>query len=93
MKGEYASKVNFLGSSQVIPDALLPLIKVRGWVSKMIKDSGHSQTVKVVRREDICAHSKELSYKTLLLSVRIRIYKRMYLQMHLLGVMFHSGPV
>ena len=24
----------------------------------MIKDSGHSQTVKVVRRENICTHSK-----------------------------------
>ena len=34
---------------------------------------------------------KELSY--LLLSVRIRICKRKYLQMHLFGVMFHGGPV
>ena len=25
----------------------------------MIKDSGHSQTVKVVRRENICTHSKK----------------------------------
>ena len=38
-------------------------------------------------------HSRELSYKTLLLSLRIKIDKRMYLQMHLFGVMFHSGPV
>ena len=29
----------------------------------------------------------------MLLSVRIRIYKRKYLQMHLFGVMFHGGPV
>ena len=34
---------------------------------------------------------KELSY--LLLSVRIRICKRKYLQMHLFGVMLHGGPV
>ena len=38
-------------------------------------------------------HSKELSYKTLLLSLGTKIDKRMYLQMHLFGVMFHSGPV
>ena len=38
-------------------------------------------------------YSKELSYKTLLLSLGIKIDKRMYLQMHLFGVMFHSGPV
>ena len=38
-------------------------------------------------------HSKELSYKTLLLSLRTRIGNRMYLQVHLFGVMFHSGPV
>ena len=38
-------------------------------------------------------HSRELSYKTLLLSLGIKIDKRMYLQMHLFGVMFHSGPV
>ena len=38
-------------------------------------------------------HSKELSYKTLLLSLRTRIDQRMYLQVHLFGVMFHSGPV
>ena len=38
-------------------------------------------------------HSRELSYKTLLLSLRMEIDKRMYLQMHLFGMMFHSGPV
>ena len=38
-------------------------------------------------------HLKELSYETLLLSLRTRIDKRMYLQVHLFGVMFHSGPV
>ena len=38
-------------------------------------------------------HSKELHYKTLLLSLGTKIDKRMYLQMHLFGVMFHSGPV
>ena len=38
-------------------------------------------------------HSKELSYKTLLLSLGTKIHKIMYLQMHLFGVMFHSGPV
>ena len=37
---------------------LLPLIKVRSRISEMIKDSGHSQTVKVVMRENICTHSK-----------------------------------
>ena len=59
----------------------------------MIEDSRHSKTVKVARRVDTCTHSKELSYKTLLLSVRTRIDNRMYLQMHLFGVMFHSAPV
>ena len=38
-------------------------------------------------------HSRELSYKTLLLSLGIKIDKRMYLQMYLIGVMFHSGRV
>ena len=58
----------------------------------MIKDSRHSQTVKVVKREKIFALiQKELSY--LLLSVKIKVYKRKYLQMHLFGVMFHGGPV
>ena len=36
-------------------------------------------------------HSKEL--RTLLLSLRTRIDKRIFLQVHLFGVMFHSGPV
>ena len=31
--------------------------------------------------------------QTLLLSLGIKIDKRMYLQMHLFGVMFHGGPV
>ena len=38
-------------------------------------------------------HSRELSYKRLLLSLGIKIDKGMYLQVHLFGVMFHSGPV
>ena len=38
-------------------------------------------------------HSRELSYKSLLLSLRTKIDKRMYSQMHLFGVKFHSGPV
>ena len=60
----------------------------------MIKDSRHSQTVKVVKRENICTLSKRTKLlKTLLLLVRIRICKRKYLQMHLFGVMFHGGPV
>ena len=29
----------------------------------------------------------------MLLSVKIKVYKRKYLQMHLFGVMFHGGPV
>ena len=29
----------------------------------------------------------------MLLSIKIGIYKRKYLQMHLFGVMFHDGPV
>ena len=74
VKGEYASDVKLLSSSQVIPDALLPLIEVRSRVSKMIKDSRHSQTVKVVKRENICTYSKRLGF--LLLSVKIGIYQK-----------------
>ena len=29
----------------------------------------------------------------MLLSIKIGIYKRKYLQMHLFGMMFHDGPV
>ena len=38
-------------------------------------------------------HPRELSYKRLLLTLGIKILKRMYLQMYLFGVMFHGGPV
>ena len=44
-------------------------------------------------RVNTCTHSKELSYKVLLLPLMTRTDKRMYLQVHLFGVMFHSGPV
>ena len=57
----------------------------------MIKDSGHSQTVKVVRRENICTHSKRT--KLLVTICKDKNMRRKYLQVHLFGVMFHGGPV
>ena len=57
----------------------------------MIKDSGHSQTVKVVRRENICTYSKRT--KLLVTICKDKNMRREYLQVHLFGVMFHGGPV
>ena len=57
----------------------------------MIKDSGHSQTVKVVKRENICTHSKRT--KLLVTICKDKNMRRKYLQVHLFGVMFHGGPV
>ena len=59
----------------------------------MIKDSGHSQTVKVVRREDICTHLKGTKLLNLVTICKDKNIQRKYLQVHLFGVMFHDGPV
>ena len=58
----------------------------------MIKDSGHSQTVKVVSRENICT-SKGTKLLSFITNYRDRNMQRKYLQVHLFGVMFHGGPV
>ena len=60
----------------------------------MIKDSRHSQTVKVVRRENICTHSKRTKLSNLIIIIcKDKNMQRKYLQVHLFGVMFHGGPV
>ena len=48
---------------------------------------------KVGRVEYLRTFRRTKLQKTLSLSLRTRIDERMYLQVHLLGVMFHSGPV
>ena len=57
----------------------------------MIKDSRHSQTVKVVKRENTCIYSKRTRFL-------VTIYKDRNIQKKVLtnasfGVMFHGGPV
>ena len=59
----------------------------------MIKDSRHSQTVKVVRRENICTHSKRTKLLNFITNYKDKNMQRKYLQVHLFGVMFHGGPV
>ena len=59
----------------------------------MIKDSRHSQTVKVVRRENICTHSKRTKLLNIVTICKDKNMQRKYLQVHLFGVMFHGGPV
>ena len=58
----------------------------------MIKDSGHSQTVKVVSRKNICT-SKRTKLLSFITNYRDKIIQRKYLQVHLFGLMFHGGPV
>ena len=57
----------------------------------MIKDSRHSQTVKVVKRENICTYSKRTRF--LVTICKDNNIQKKYLQMHLFGVMFHGEPV
>ena len=59
----------------------------------MIKDSRHSQTVKVVKRENICTLSKRTKLLNLVTTCKDKNMQKKYLQMHLFGVMFHGGPV
>ena len=93
VKGEYASDVIPLGW---LPGHTRRAVAIDLGEGPGIQNDRGQQTLancKSSEEVDTCAHSKELSYKILLLSVRTRIDKRMYLQMHLFGVMLHSGPV
>ena len=91
MKGKYASDVILLGW---LPGHTRCAVAIDLGEGLGIQNDRGQQTLancKVARRVKYLHAFK--SYKTLLLSLRTRIDKRMYLQVHLFGVMFHSGPV
>ena len=94
MKGEYASDVILLGW---LPGHTRCAVAIDLGEGPGIQNDRGQQTLASCKSSEegksTRMHSKELSYKTLLLSLGTKIDKRMYLQMHLFGVMFHSGPV
>ena len=93
MKGEYAFDVKLLGW---LPGHTRRTVAIDPGEGLGIQNDRGQQTLvscKIARRVKYLHALKRTKLQTLLLSLGIRIDKRMYLQMHLFGVMFHSGPV
>ena len=93
MKGEYAFDVILLGW---LPGLTKRAVAIDLGEGLGIQNDRGQQTLvscKTARRVKYLHALKRTKLQTLLLSLGIRIDKRMYLQMHLCGVMFHSGPV
>ena len=94
MKGEYASDVILLGW---LPGHTKHAVTIDLGKGPGIQNDRGQQTLancKVARRvEYLHAFKRTKLQNILLLSLGIKIDKRMYLQMHLFGTMFHSGPV
>ena len=94
MKGEYASDVEFLEwhpghTRHAVAIDLgegLDTQNGRGWQTL----AGCKSSVGGI---NACTHSKEPSWKVLLNFTVRKIGIRMYLQMHILGMMFHGGPI
>ena len=94
MKGEYASDVVLLGW---LPGRTRCIVAIglgegldtqndRGWQTL----AGCKSSV----RGGKCLHTfKRTTLKSVVIFNVRRVNKRMYLQMHLLSVMFHGGPV
>ena len=93
MKGGYASDVKLLG---LLPGHTRRAVAIDQGEGLGIQNDQGRRTLancKSSQERRYLHIFKRIKLQTLLLSVRIRIYKRMYLQMHLFGVVFHSGPV
>ena len=93
VKGKYASDVILLGW---LPGCTRCAVAIDLGEGLGIQNDRGRQTLiscKVARRVKYLYAFGRTKLQTLLLSLGIKIDKRMYLQMHLFGVMFHSGPV
>ena len=94
VKGEYASDVIFLGW---LPGHTRCAIAIDLGEGQGIQNDRGQQTLadckSSVGRVNTCTPSKELKLKGIV-SLKVRkIDKSMYSQVHLLGLVFHCGPV
>ena len=93
VKGEYAFDVRLLGW---LPGHTRCAVATDPGEGPGIQNDRGQQTLvscKIARRVKYLHALKRTKLQTLLLFLGIKIDKRMYLQMYLFGVMFHSGPV
>ena len=93
MKGEYAFDVILLGW---LPGRTRCTVAIDLGEEPGIQNDRGQQTLvscKIARRVKYLHALERTKLQRLLLSLGIKIDKRMYLQMHLFGVMFHGGPV
>ena len=93
VKGEYTSDVILLGW---LPGHTRCAVAIDLGEGLGIQNDRGQQTLiscKVARRVKYLHTLERTKLQTLLLSLGIKIDKRMYLQMHLFGMMFHGGPV
>ena len=93
MKGGYTSDVILLGW---LPGRTRCAVAIDLGEGPGIQNDRGQQTLancKVVRRVKYLHAFKRTKLQNFVTIFRDKIDKRMYLQMHLFGVMFHSGPV
>ena len=94
MKGEYASDALFLGW---LPGHTRCAVAIDLGEGLDTRNDRGRQTLagckSSVRGVNACAHSKRTKLKNVVIFNVRKIDRRMYLQVHLLSVMFHGGPV
>ena len=93
VKGEYASDVILLGW---LPGHTRRTVAIDLGEGLGIKNDRGQQTLascKVAKRVKYLHAFKRTKLQKIVTIFRDKIDKRMYLQMYLFGVMFHSGPV
>ena len=94
MKGEYASDVEFL---EWHPGHTRRAVAIDLGEGLDTRNGRGRQTLAGCKSSvggiNACRHSKEPSWKVLLNFTVGKIDKRMYLQMHLLSIMFHDGLI
>ena len=94
VKGEYASDVILLGW---LPGCTRRAVAIDLGEGQGIQNDRGQQTLadckSSVGRVNTCMHSKELKLKGIVIFKVRKIDKSMYLQLHLLGMVLHGGPV
>ena len=94
VKGEYASDVILLGW---LPGHTRRAVAIDLGEGQGIQNDRGQQTLadckSSVGRVNTCTRSKELKLKGIVIFKVRKIDKSMYLQVHLLGMVFHGGPV
>ena len=94
MKGEYASDLIFLGW---FPGCTRHTVAIDLGEGQGIRNDRGQQTLADCKsseeRVNTCTHSKRTKLKSIVILKVRKIDKSMYSQVHLLGVVFHGGPV